>query len=93
MSRPRCRGWPQAPYQNKVETDANYKRMLDYGWQPENIVAVRLGVASHNLFDVSFAMVLAACRAKSNLNGLDDQPEQDVAEGKKESSLQSRALP
>ncbi len=27
------RGWPQAPYKVKIETDANYKRMLNYGLQ------------------------------------------------------------
>lgn len=53
------RGWPQAPYQKKVDTDANYKRMVVYGLQPEHIQAVRLGIASHNLFDVSFSIVLA----------------------------------
>lgn len=58
------RGWPQAPYLHKVETDANYKRMVSYGLQPENIAAVHLGIASHNLFEVSFAFVLAACYAQ-----------------------------
>lgn len=53
-------GWPQAPYQHKVDTDANYKRMVIYGMQPENATAVKLGIASHNLFDVAFAIVLAA---------------------------------
>lgn len=58
------RGWPQAPYKTKLETDANYKRMLLYGMRPENIAAVQLGVASHNLFEVAFALVLATrCRA------------------------------
>jgi RHH-type proline utilization regulon transcriptional repressor/proline dehydrogenase/delta 1-pyrroline-5-carboxylate dehydrogenase len=52
------RGWPQAPYTSKVEVDANYKRMVLYGCIPENARAVRLGVASHNLFDISFAMLL-----------------------------------
>lgn len=54
------RGWPQAPFKLKIETDANYKRMLQFGMQSENLAAVRLGVASHNLFDVAFAAVLAA---------------------------------
>jgi RHH-type proline utilization regulon transcriptional repressor/proline dehydrogenase/delta 1-pyrroline-5-carboxylate dehydrogenase len=54
------RGWPQAPYKTKLETDANYKRMVDEAMQPENIAAVRLGVASHNLFDLSYALVQAA---------------------------------
>ncbi len=53
-------GWPQAPYASKSETDANYKRMLHEALAPENIAAVRLGVASHNLFDVSYALLLAA---------------------------------
>lgn len=52
------RGWPQAPYTNKLEVDANYKRMVIYGCIPENARAVRLGVASHNLFDIAFAMLL-----------------------------------
>lgn len=53
------RGWPQAPYKTKLETDANYKRMLFYGMQPDRIAAARIAVASHNLFEVAFALVLA----------------------------------
>lgn len=52
------KGWPQAPFKSKRETDANYKRMLQEGLRPENTSAVRLGVASHNLFDVAYALVL-----------------------------------
>jgi RHH-type proline utilization regulon transcriptional repressor/proline dehydrogenase/delta 1-pyrroline-5-carboxylate dehydrogenase len=52
------RGWPQAPYPVKDEVDANYKRMVIYGCIPENARAVRLGVASHNIFDIAFAMLL-----------------------------------
>lgn len=51
-------GWPQAPYKTKAEVDANYKRMVAYGCQPEHAVAARLGIASHNLFDAAFALVL-----------------------------------
>jgi len=50
------KGWPQAPYTAKVEVDANYKRMVLYGCLPENARAVHLGIASHNLFDIAFAM-------------------------------------
>ena len=53
------KGWPQAPYEAKAETDANYKRMLHTGFQPENLKAARLGIASHNLFDVAYALILA----------------------------------
>ena len=34
--------------------------MLQYGMQPENLAAVRLGVASHNLFTLAYGLVLAA---------------------------------
>jgi RHH-type proline utilization regulon transcriptional repressor/proline dehydrogenase/delta 1-pyrroline-5-carboxylate dehydrogenase len=54
------RGWPQAPYKTKLETDANYLRMLTFGMRPENLAAVRLGVASHNLFSLAYGLVLAA---------------------------------
>ncbi|PYN10631.1 MAG: proline dehydrogenase, partial [Candidatus Rokuibacteriota bacterium] len=51
-------GWPQAPYETKIEVDANYKRMLEYGCRPEHAEAVHLGAASHNLFDVAYGLAL-----------------------------------
>ena len=51
-------GWPQAPYLNKVDTDANFKRMLVRALDKQNARAVHVGVASHNLFDVAYALVL-----------------------------------
>ena len=51
--------WPLAPYDNKLEVDANYKRMVDYGMAPENIRAVNLGIASHNLFELAYAYKVA----------------------------------
>ncbi len=53
-------GWPQAPFKTKRETDANYKRMLHEAFRPENLAAVRVGIASHNLFDLAYGLVLAA---------------------------------
>jgi len=50
-------GWEQAPFPRKVETDANFKRMLHEAM--DHLDALRLGVASHNLFDVAYALVLA----------------------------------
>jgi len=59
--------WPCAVYPTKEEVDANFKRMLHEGCRKENAEHVRLGVASHNLFDLSFAIpcggVLAALAA------------------------------
>src|SRR5437899_5619088 len=49
--------WPQAPYETKIEVDANYKRMLQYGCRPEHADAVHLGIASHNLFDVAYGLL------------------------------------
>ena len=54
------RGWPQAPFCEKIETDANYHRMLQFGMERENLTAVRLGIASHNLFTLAYGLVLAA---------------------------------
>ena len=53
------RNWPLAPYDNKLDVDANYKKMIDYGMMPDNIRAVHLGVASHNLFELAYAYRLA----------------------------------
>jgi len=55
-------GWPQAPFPTKLETDANFKKMLEHAIRPEHIQAVRVGIASHNLFDVAYGLVLARDR-------------------------------
>jgi len=51
--------WPLATYDNKRDVDANYKRMVHFGMQPENMRAVHLGIASHNLFELAYAYKLA----------------------------------
>ena len=50
--------WPLAPYNSKKQTDANYKRMLLQMIQKETLKHTQIGVASHNLFDLSFALEL-----------------------------------
>src|SRR4030095_15196272 len=57
-------GWPQAPYETKAEVDANYKRMLAYGFRPEHAEAVHLGVASHHLFDVGHGLAPGDARGR-----------------------------
>jgi RHH-type proline utilization regulon transcriptional repressor/proline dehydrogenase/delta 1-pyrroline-5-carboxylate dehydrogenase len=54
------RGWEQAPYLTKHEVDTNYKRMVTYGCQPQHARAVNLGIASHNLFDIAYGLLLRA---------------------------------
>ncbi len=60
------RGWPQAPFKTKLETDANYKRMVHESLSPENLAAVNIGIASHNLFDLAYGLVLAHERQALN---------------------------
>lgn len=67
--------WPQAPFGTKLETDANFKRMLHEGLRAENIAAVHLGLASYNLFDVAYGFVLAHER------GLLDRVQFEMLEG------------
>ncbi len=50
--------WVAAPYPTKADVDASYKLMLDSALRAEWSGAVRVGVASHNLFDVAWAIVL-----------------------------------
>lgn len=52
-------GWPAAPYLTKAETDAAYKALLERLLHAAAEGCVQVGVATHNLFDVAFALVLA----------------------------------
>jgi RHH-type transcriptional regulator, proline utilization regulon repressor / proline dehydrogenase / delta 1-pyrroline-5-carboxylate dehydrogenase len=49
--------WIAAPYPTKADVDASYKLMLESALRPEWNRAVRVGVASHNLFDIAWALV------------------------------------
>lgn len=49
--------WPQAPYTSKGDVDANFKRMVAYGCQKEHAKAAHLGIGSHNLFDIAYALL------------------------------------
>ncbi len=60
-------GWHPAPYGSKAETDAHFRRLLEYGCDPDNAAAVRLGVASHNLFDVALALTLREANQVAHL--------------------------
>lgn len=52
-------GWEQAPYETKSDTDANYLRCLSWVLTPERTQRVKIGVASHNLFLLAFARLVA----------------------------------
>ncbi|RYV49841.1 proline dehydrogenase family protein [Pengzhenrongella frigida] len=55
-------GWAQATYETKPEVDANYVRLVERALLPDRAAHVRVGVASHNLFHVAYAHLLAADR-------------------------------
>ena len=48
-------GWQLATYPTKAETDANYKRVLEWLLDQEHLKSLRVGIAGHNLFDIAFA--------------------------------------
>ncbi|WP_313548396.1 bifunctional proline dehydrogenase/L-glutamate gamma-semialdehyde dehydrogenase, partial [Corynebacterium sp.] len=55
-------GWPVATYLTKDEVDANYYRLLDFILRPEYQDAVRIGVATHNLYTAGLAYELGKKR-------------------------------
>jgi len=55
-------GFPAAPYASKADVDASYLRLVDRALRPQHADALRVGVASHNLFHLNFALEVAARR-------------------------------
>ena len=55
-------GWTAAPYPSKSDVDASYSRLIDVALRPENAEAVRIGIASHNLFHLTWAIEVARKR-------------------------------
>ena len=60
-------GWFSPTYSSKHESDACFKKMLEYACRPEHAQSVRLGVGSHNLFDIALALVLREHHQVENL--------------------------
>ncbi|MGO1950035.1 MAG: proline dehydrogenase family protein [Mycobacteriaceae bacterium] len=67
--------WPQTPYLTKAEVDANYLRLLDWVLRPENADAIRIGVATHNVFHMAIAHELSVER------GVEDQIDAEMLQG------------
>ncbi|MBQ6192156.1 MAG: bifunctional proline dehydrogenase/L-glutamate gamma-semialdehyde dehydrogenase [Bacteroidaceae bacterium] len=53
------RGWPNPVRPNKTEVDANYLHIIERGLKPENAKVLHIGMASHNLFTISYAYLLS----------------------------------
>ena len=69
------RGWEFPLFAAKSEVDSSFRRMLKVGAQPEHALAVRLGVGSHNLFDIAFTLLLRKIR------GVEAYVEPEMLEG------------
>ncbi len=54
--------WTQAPYSTKLDTDANFKRMVSYAFWNDNLKAVKIGIGTHNIFEIAFAKSLQSIR-------------------------------
>jgi RHH-type transcriptional regulator, proline utilization regulon repressor / proline dehydrogenase / delta 1-pyrroline-5-carboxylate dehydrogenase len=84
---------PLAPYDNKLEVDANFKRMVHYGMRPENASTVNLGIASHNIFELAYAYHLAKANKVEPhyhfemLEGMADHVRRALSEASKEMLL------
>ncbi len=68
-------GWRAAPYRTKADVDASYARLIDAALRPEHADAVRIGIASHNLFHLSWALEVARAR------GVEQQIDVEMLEG------------
>ncbi len=55
-------GYSPAPYGSKSDVDASYSRLIDTALRPEHAHAVRVGIASHNLFHLTWAIEVARTR-------------------------------
>ncbi len=60
-------GWVAAPYATKADVDASYARLVERSLRPENSAALRVGVASHNLFVTTWARELARERGVAGM--------------------------
>ena len=68
-------GWSPAPYRTKSDVDSSYARLLDTALRPEHAKAVRIGVATHNLFHLAWALEIGEMR------GILDQIDVEMLEG------------
>jgi len=52
------REWPLATYDDKTDVDANFIHLLELALRKENARYVRVGIGSHNLYTIAYALVL-----------------------------------
>lgn len=59
-------GWSHAPYGSKTEVDASWLRLIRLLLHSDTPKGVRVGVASHNLFGLAWALTIAEEHGTSN---------------------------
>lgn len=52
------RGWPSPVHRAKAEVDAQFKHMLRVACEDSALEVASVGVGSHNLFDIAYALIL-----------------------------------
>lgn len=77
-------GWPLATVSSKQAADAQYKRVLLDSLTAENLDAVHLGIAGHNLFDVAFAHLLRRERGLEGHEGVEFEMLAGMAPGQQQ---------
>ena len=55
-------GWEVPIFPSKTHVDASFKVMVERALDTHHLTSVRVGIASHNLFDVAYALCLKAQR-------------------------------
>ena len=79
-------GWNNATYGTKLDVDASWKRLLDTLLDPRFDQALTVGIASHNLFDVAWAMLK---RQELTTRGFGDRIHFEMLEGMAEAQAQA----
>ncbi len=72
------RGWELATFASKAEVDASYKALLERLLEPANDDSVRIGLASHNVFDLAWGLLQ---RDQLTERGQQDRLEFEMLEG------------
>ncbi len=54
------KNWPQAPFSTKNETDTHYLRLMKELFLEAQSGSIHIGIATHNIFDMSYALLLAS---------------------------------
>lgn len=72
------RGWPLATYDNKTDVDTNFIALLEKALQKEHASYLKIGIGSHNLFTIAYAVLLRKER------GLEEMVSFEMLEGMNE---------